>query len=746
MIDTKKQRHAGYTFEEAKKLAKKNGEKVIPTLCAMCGPNAFNCGVYAFVKDNCFVKIAGMNESPVNHGSLCAKAHAAPQWVYSPDRLKSPLKRTGKKGEGKFTEISWDEAISIIADKLKEQKEKYGSESLAILSPAYRSYNDYARRFLTVHGSPNYGHSGICAMQRAFSFMYTVADWPAAEIESTDLIIYWAKQPIYSGASLDGSRMLVDARERGAKIIAIKPSVEPDAGMADIWMPIRPGTDTALALAMLNIVINENLIDKAFVKEWCYGFDRLKDHIQRYTPSWAENITGVPADQILEVARLYANTKKAAIDLGNGIEHSPSSNDGIRAIAILISITGHLDRPGCNVFNMPPHGQGAMPLPRKVVLPERFTQEMIDKLVGPEFPKQFQPFLEGLTSAYYRIFESILTEKPYPIRSIIAPGTQPSVSTRGTKNVLEALNKLDFYVVADVARTADMDYADIVIPVATPYETGHPFEARPGMIMARNKVIEPLGNYKSMYEFFLDLGVAMGYGKDFWNGNINDCMNDQLQPFGITIDELKKHPTGIVYPSFPRNYENYEKVFHKKSPRLSGEPFLPHGKVEIYNTSFEKEGYNPLPEWREPPESLTGTKELSEKFPLVLSDYHTSKNYTAAWLRNVPYLRELQPYPVIHIHPDAASARGINNDDWVTVESPHGRIKVKAEIYPGIRPDTVMLLHGWWQGCGELGYKDLPLSDDGANVNNMYSVDPDKAYDPLITAMSSQTLVQVRKA
>lgn len=129
----------------------------------------------------------------------------------------------------------------------------------------------------------------------------------------------------------------------------------------------------------------------------------------------------------------------------------------------------------------------------------------------------------------------------------------------------------------------------------------------------------------------------------------------------------------------------------------------------------------------------------------MLSDYHTSKNYTASWLRNVPYLRELQPYPVIHIHPNAASARGINNDDWVTVESPHGRIKVKAEIYPGIRPDTVMILHGWWQGCGELGYKDLPLSDDGANVNNMYSVDPDKAYDPLITAMSSQTLVQVRK-
>jgi anaerobic selenocysteine-containing dehydrogenase len=134
------------------------------------------------------------------------------------------------------------------------------------------------------------------------------------------------------------------------------------------------------------------------------------------------------------------------------------------------------------------------------------------------------------------------------------------------------------------------------------------------------------------------------------------------------------------------------------------------------------------------------------KYPLTLSDYHTSKCYTASWQRNVPYLREVQTYPMLHIHPDTAAARGIKNDDWVIVESPHGWMKVKAELYPGIRPDTVMMLHGWWQGCTELGLEDFPIGDGGANVNNLYSVDPDKAFDPLITAMSSQTLVEVRKA
>ena len=263
--------------------------------------------------------------------------------------------------------------------------------------------------------------------------------------------------------------------------------------------------------------------------------------------------------------------------------------------------------------------------------------------------------------------------------------------------------------------------------------------------MARNRVIEPLGEYKSMYNFFLELGVAMGYGADFWNGDITACMDDQLAPLEMTMEDLRKYPTGRIYAPLPRTYENYEKAFKRKRSLLSGTPFLPHGKVEIYNTSFEKAGYSPLPEWREPPESISGTPELTEAYPLILSDYHTSKNYTAAWQRNVPFLREIERHPVLHIHPETAAQRDINDEDWIFVESPHGTMRVKAKHYPGIRPDTVMILHGWWQGCEALGLKDYPILDGGANVNNMYSVDPHKAYDPLITAMSSQTLVQVRK-
>lgn len=729
-------------WEQARALAQARGETVVPTVCGMCGPSGpgGGCGIYAFTKNGRFLRVAGMDESPNNRGALCAKAHTAPQWVASPDRLTRPLRRIGKKGEGRFEPIGWDEAIARIAAELLRQKERYGPESLAVLSPARRSYSAYLQRFLVAHGSPNYGHSGICAMQRAFGFLHTVADWPLPDTGHSDYILYWGRQPIYSGPVAPPARAFLEAKKRGARIVAIKPSVEPDAGMADLWLPIRPGTDAALALAMLHVVIGEDRIDHAFVEDWCFGFAALREHVRQYSPAWAEPLCGIPAARIEQVAREYAACPRAAIDVGNGVEHAPAACDAIRAIAMLMAVTGHLDRPGGNLLKLPP-ARG----PRDISLQERYTPALVDKLVGPEFPKPFQPFMEGTSSAYYRIWESVLTGQPYPVRAVIAPGTQPLASTRGTRNVLAALEKLEFFVVADVARTAELPYADIVVPVATGYESDNPFQYSPQWLMATNRVVAPLGPAKTMIEFFLDLGTAMGYGDDFWQGDITACLDDQLAPLGLDMASLRREPTGVRFSPPPPVYGKYAQVFARRSSRLDGAPFLPQGKVALYNTAFEQAGYAPLPQWREPPESLTATPALTGRYPLLLSDYHTSKNYSAAWQRNVPFLREIEPEPLLHIHPDTAAAQGIADGDRVTVTSPHGWLTVKAAYYPGIRPDTVMLLHGWWQGCRELGLPDRPLTDGGANVNLLYSVDPETAYDPLVTAMASQTLVAVRK-
>ena len=719
-------------------------ERLIPTFCSMCGPT-MGCGIYCHVKDGKLVKIEGMKESPRNRGKLCPRAFASMQWLYSPQRLKYPLKRTGEKGEGRFEKITWDEAVDIVATKLLELKKKYGPESLAILSPARRSYSDYLYRFLIVHGSPNYAHSGICAVQRAFALAYTLGTpRTTPDYKRSDLIVIWGANPVYSGTPQGALRNILDARERGAKLIVIKPEMQPDAAKADVWVPIRPGTDGALALAMLNVIVNEILYDKDFVNRWCYGFDRLVPHVQKYTPEWAASITGLPSEQIVQVARLYATTKAACINIGNSFDQTTDSNNAVRAVAILMAITGHLDVPGGNIISSM---NSNMPRLKSVHLRERYTQQMVDKLVGPEIPVCFQPFMEGTASAYYRVLDSVLTEKPYPIRALIAPGTQPTVITRGSRRVVEALRKLDFFVVIDVMENASMPWADVVIPVATMYESDHPFEG--GMsnwLMARNRVIEPLGDYKSDYEFWLDLAVKMGYGEDFWDGSIQRCMDYQLEDTGMTMEDLRSHPNGLVFENRPVPLGNFDRVFSTKSPRLSGAPYLPQGKVAIYNTSFEENGFNPLPEWVDPPESPASTPGLLSEYPLIFSDGHTSEVYNAAWLRNVPYLREIQPDPWLHIHPKTAMARGIEDGDWVIVESPHGSIRLRAIYFPGIRPDTVMGLQGWWQGCSELGLPQYPILDGGANTNILYTTDPEKAFDPLVTAMPKQTLVQVRKA
>jgi anaerobic selenocysteine-containing dehydrogenase len=717
-------------------------EKLVKTFCSLCGPSS-GCGINCYVRDGRLVRIEGMKEAPINRGKLCAKAFASAQWLYSPQRLKYPLRRTGKKGEGKFERIDWEEAIDIISSRLLEQKELYGPESLAILSPQRRTYSEYLYRFLMVHGSPNYGHSGICAVQRAFGFAYTLGTSMLMEdYEHTDLIIVWGANPAYSGTPRGNLNRILNARERGAKLVVIKPAMQPDAAKADVWVPIIPGTDAALALAMLNVIITEELYDEKFVTEWCYGFNELKNHIRSYTPEWASPITGIPADRIYELGRMYGQAGSACILVGNAFDQTVNSNNAVRAVATLIAITGNLDRPGGNIVSVP----GNMPLVKSVHLRERYTQQWVDNLVGPEIASCFQPFNEGTSSAYFRCLDSVLTEKPYPLKTIIAPGTQPTVITRGTPRVIEALQKLDFFVVIDVMETASMPWADVVIPVTTMYECDHPFEIAGDWIMARNKVIEPLGNYKSDYQFWLDLAVKMGYGDDFWNGDMTACMNYQLENFGMTIDELRNHPAGITYEPAPMEYEKYEKIFSSPSPRLSKAPFLPQGKVAIYNTSFEENGFNPLPEWVAPPEGPSSTPELLDEYPLVFFDTHTSDVYNHGWLRNIPLLRELEPDPWIYIQPDTAMKLGIENNDWVVVESPRGRIRAKAVFFPGIHPNVVMGLHGWWQACDELGLSGYDLLDGGANTNLLYTTAPEKAFDPVVTAMTKQTLVKVMKA
>lgn len=524
------------------------------------------------------------------------------------------------------------------------------------------------------------------------------------------------------------------------RVVVIKPTQGGEGRFSDEWLALRPGTDAALALSMLHVVIGEELYDRDFVRDWCFGFEELAEHVRQYTPQWAEGITGVPAGRIREVARRYASTPRAAIDLGNGIEHAPGCSDAARAIAMLIALTGHLERPGGNLW--PP--RFSMPALKNIELKERITEDLASRLVAPEMPLGLQPWELGLASSYKGILDSILTEKPYPIRTLIAAGTQPLASGRGAKTTRAALEKVGFFVVVDVMETAEMEYADLVVPVATFLECEHSLVSWGPWLMAPARAVEPLGDYGSDTDFWVQLGCRLGYPDLFWDGDAERSFDEQLEPTGLSMAELRKHPFGVSGAVLPRTYERYGEFFGAIGPRLDRSPYLPRGKVALYNEAFEAAGLSPLPEWREVPEGVTATPSLAERFPLILSDHHGSVMYNSSWLRNVPSLRRMAPEPELEIHPEAARSCGVADGDRVEVRSPHGTMVVRARVTEDIRRDTVMILHGFWQGCEELGLPGYSLFDGGANPNNLYPLG-EHARDPAVTANSSQTLVTVRR-
>jgi thiosulfate reductase/polysulfide reductase chain A len=734
-------------------------EKIIPTFCHGCGPAKPRCSILCHVKNGRFVRVEGNPEAFNNWGqgctSLCAKGNTGIQLLYAPNRLTYPMKRIGEKGEGKFKRITWDEALDTIAAKLKETKEKYGPESYAVLSPEYWPVlSTLGRRFLNVHGSPNYLHSAICATPRAAAAKITIGftsnapdDW-----DKTRLIVNWGANCENAAINQGQPFAILNAIEKGTKLIDIRPMLEPLGTRASIWLPVRPGTDCALALAILNVIINEKLYDADFVANWCYGFDKLVEHVQPYYPEWAELITGIPSARIREAARMIGTIKPSFIKIGNGVGDQTSDGTAtVQAICLIAAITGNLDVPG-GFYAGSPVGPGLISINRISTLTEKAPPDMADKLVAPESPIWYQKsgnWDGGPTSAYYKGLMSVLTRKPYPIRVLNATCSNPLSATRNPQKVAEALKKLEFLFVMDIYWASHVNYADIVLPACTDYERNDQIEVRNrregAWIGIYNKIAEPLGESRSDWQFYLDLAVRMGYGADFWNGNIETFLNEQLAPSGIKLEELRHSPRGIfikkTIPSPEPEYRRYSALFKN----------LPHGKVQCYNEFIggkdnnDKTGKLPyFPTYRGPPEGIAQTPELTGEYPLILSDVHAHCLSQHSYLHDISYLRELQPYPWLRINPATAQKYGISNGYWVRVESRHGWCKFKAEYFEGIAPEVLMTKRGWWQSCAELGLPGYSVFNGGSEANNLYNSDK-KYFDKFYSQMPKQTLVKINK-
>lgn len=674
--------------------------KCVNTVCGMCN-NV--CGMKTYVDDGEIIKVEGLPGHIASGGGLCPKGFAAVEYEYDPKRLRKPLKREGERGEDRWSEISWDEALDTIARKLLEFRKEYGAESVVWhrgAGPRWESNWSYVQRFMNAFGSPNVAsHDHLCYTPRTIGHKHTYGGQPLPDYENTNLMILWGFNPMETSLTHQGRRVL-NAAKRGVKLVVIDPRFTKTAAKADLFIQPRPGTDGALILGMLNYIIEKGFYDRSFVDEYVHGFDALHAFVEEYPLTKVSNITGVSADKIREVADLYAAASPGAIiEDGNGIEQHTNVVQTTRALAILRAITGNIDVPGGSVF--------PLPLSRRdLTLRTKISEVFASGTKSVSTHPLYYP-LWGTSTP--EVLDAIETSKPYPLKALIVQGSSIATIASNTMRVRDILRKLDFIVVHELYMTATAQLADIVLPAASFFEYPHVVDGTEQVpsvdtriLALANKVVEPLGESWSDPRFIFELARRAGLEEYFPWKYEEEAINYELEPLGLTVEELRRRPEGTAITFAPHQvYRKYEENGFKTSTN----------KVEFYSETFKEYGYDPLPTFKEPAESPYSKPDLAEDYPLVCGTGLKPGQFTHTQFRTLPSLNSVHPHPFVEIHPDTASELGIKEKDWVVVESPRGKIRVEAHLTLGIHPKVLMVAHGWGQPYAS-GQPDNILTDD----------------------------------
>lgn len=685
----------------------------VATYCPLC---VSRCGARATVADGTF-ELRPDPSHPTGK-ALCVKGRAAPEITAHPDRLRYPLRRTAPKdaSDPGWERIGWDEALDTVADRLGALARAHGPESVAFssVSPSTSAIVDsvdWIQRLHNAFGSPNFVVSmELCGWGRYLASMYTYgASVPGQympDLEHAGCILFWGYNP--SVARLDHATRATAAVARGAKLIVVDPRRAGLAAKADHWLRVRPGTDAALALALTHVLIEHGWYDADFVAEWTNAADEvdgqrvwqlLTARCAQYPPEVAEEITGVPAADIVATARTLWESRPVAFYSWSGLEQHSGTTQTIRAVNVLYALTGSLDVPGGNVlFDSVP----ANPIQGRelVVEPRPPALGLRERPLGPAR----HGFVTGDDLYAAALDGRVTTLMAFGGNMVMAHGD----SARGRA----ALSALDFFVQADLFLTPTAELADIVLPVTTPFESEalkigfETSQEAQSLVQLRRPLVASRGEARSDQRIVFDLATRLGLGEVFFDGDIDAALRHQLAPSGITLERLRAHPEGVRVPLATR-YRKY-----------TGTGFAtPSGKVELYSATLAAHGYDPLPAFVEPLTSPRSRPDLAEAYPLVLS-CAKSLFFCETQHRQVAALRKSAPEPLVELHPDTAAARGITAGDWVWLDTPHGRVRGRAKLNASLDPQVVFGQHGWWQGCPELGLPGYPpYGPDSANLN-----------------------------
>jgi anaerobic selenocysteine-containing dehydrogenase len=637
------------------------------------------------------------------------------------------LKRVGGRGEGKWKQISWDEALDETASRLTEIRRKYGAEAVAfnigfvgVLGGLDCDFN----KFQSMFGSPNRLVSMyVCNMPAHMAGIFTNGFSLVLGIDfrNSKCIVLWGLDVDVAGRGLYRANVM-EARRNGARLIVVDPRQTPLAKQADVWLRVRPGTDCALALGMINVLINEGLYDREFVEQWSVGFDKLSEHVQQYTPEKVAEITWVPAEAIKEAARLYARNRPACIGQGGGgICHNINAFQTNRAVAMLASLTNNLDVRGGNVNFLPLlRGKSVMAAEYDATY-GALSEEQVKKRLGADTFRLLAH--EGFNMTHPSALWRAITEgKPYPARAMVAVASNYVAAVENAKQVREVVMKLDFIVASDLFMTPSCDIADIVLPAAHFTERDEIVDCyTQDYIFCHQKVVEPPGGCWEDKKILIELAKKLGM-KGYWD-SVGEALDSRLERFGITFEQFKEK--GLVQE--PVKLKKHEKFGGFKTGSK---------KIDFYSETLEKMGYDPIPVHIEPPESPVSTPELAKKYPLVLTTGTKLNAYFHSCYRNVLSLHKLAPEPLIDIHPDTAKGLGIKDGDWVEIETRRGSIKHKARFNQGLDPRVVTAPHGWWYGYKD-GWKEV-------NINVLTEGDH---YDPVVGSVPLKGLLcRVKKA
>jgi anaerobic selenocysteine-containing dehydrogenase len=689
------------------------GEIIINTQCRFC---EVGCGIEAHVQDGRLIEVKGFSRHPTSQGIICVRAKHAPEIVHSPLRLTSPLLRTGDRGSGNWREISWENALELLAERLGELKENHGAESVGLYRGAAGDWGapwHYVLRFMNGFGSPNVtAPSHICYFPRYVAENVTYGSIISPDYKHADVIVEWgACRPT---THIPYWLMIRERLKQGSKLIVVDPVLSSIAKQADLWLQIRPGTDGALALSLMQVLIEDDLVDHDFVRNWTVGFDALAELAAQYPPERAAEITGIPAEMIREAAHLMAATGgSTSIYAGNGVEHHTNTFYTMRAISCLRALLGTLDVPGGNVFLQLVPWKG---LKGKELLPPG----QIEKRLG-----RYDLFTDGCSVIPFpEIVDSILTEKPYPLRALLVMAGNPVVVMPNPEKIVSALKKLDFLVVADPFMTKTAALADLVLPGTTQYEqTGFicssMFNEIQNYVLIKQKVVEVEGAW-SDWKILYELSKRLQLDEVFPWSDVEEAIDAQLAPSGITVSQLKAHPEGIRFTEEDQ-YRKYEE-----------EGFgTPSGKVEFVSKTLEERGYEPLPVWAEPAESPVSQPEMAREYPLIGCSAGRLASFTHSQFRHVSALRGREPEPWTWIHPRDAQSRGVQDGDMVRISSPLGSIQVRAKVTDSTQQGVLLISSCWGEDCPE---------------GNMNLLVDDQARDPVSGTTGSRSfLCQVER-